>query len=281
MASLSGAVVTDTPETRFAKLGRDRIAYQVVGEGPPDLLWVTIVGDALDARWEYPPLAAFLRRLASFSRLIMFDRRGVGGSDPVPVDALPGWEDWVDDALSVLDAVGSRNATILGVNEAGPTALLFAATRPERTQSLILFNTAARSVKDVDYPWGYETHADVEGIISFIEENRGTKVMAQVGQPGLAEDEAFCRWLAKSERMMCSGRQAAAYVRQMSAIDVRDICSIPAKWNSAVMTSGVSEYTSRLVFLSMRSPESFLSQRRSPFSSPVRASSSKTEASTS
>ncbi len=213
----------EVPKTTFTKLGRDRIAYQTVGEGPPDLLWVTMVGEALDSRWEYPPLASFLRRLASFSRLIMFDRRGVGASDPVWLEALPGWENWVDDALAVLDAVGSEHAAVLGVNEAGPTAALFAATQPERTQALILFNAAARAIKAHDYPWGYDSLADAENVLSFIEEHWGTEVMAQLGQPDLADDEAFCRWLAKSERMMCSGREAAAYVRQTTATDVRSI----------------------------------------------------------
>jgi class 3 adenylate cyclase len=154
---------------------------------------------------------------------MMFDRRGIGGSDPVSLEALPGWEDWVEDALAVLDAVGSRRTAILGVSEAGPTAMLFAATQPERTQALILFNTAARSIKDADYPWGFDSPADIEDIVSFIEENWGTKVMAQFGTPSLAGDDAFCRWVAKSERMMCSGHEAAAYVRQTAAIDVRDI----------------------------------------------------------
>jgi class 3 adenylate cyclase len=153
----------------------------------------------------------------------MFDRRGVGGSDPVSVEALPGWEDWVDDALAVLDAVGSRHTAILGVSEAGPTATLFAATQPERTQSLVLFNTAARSIKDADYPWGFDTQADIEDIVSFIEENWGTSVMAQLGTPSLAADDEFCRWNGKSSRMMCSGHEATAYVRQTAAIDVRNI----------------------------------------------------------
>ena len=218
-------LVADIPLTCFTKLGDDRIAYQVLGEGPPDLLWVTMVGEALDSRWEYPPLASFMRRLSSFSRLIMFDRRGLGASDPVSLEALPGWEDWVDDALAVLDAVGSKRAAILGVNEAGPTAMLFAATQPERTRALVLFNAAARATKDVDYPWGFDGQDEIENVVNFIEEHWGTEVMAQFSDPELADDDAFCRWIAKSERMMCSAREAAAYVRQTSAIDVRDILS--------------------------------------------------------
>jgi pimeloyl-ACP methyl ester carboxylesterase len=131
--------VAEVPPTKFAKLGDDRIAYQVVGDGPLDLLWVPGVGDALDIRWDYAPAASFLWRLASFSRLIMLDRRGMGASDPLPLEALPSWEEFADDALAVLDAVGSERTVLLGPNDAGPTAILFAATRPERTRSLILF----------------------------------------------------------------------------------------------------------------------------------------------
>ena len=135
--------MAEIPETRFAKLGNDRIAYQVVGEGPPDLLWLIGLGEPIDSRWEYPPCASFFRRLASFSRLIMFDRRGIGASDPVSLESLPSWEGWADDAMAVLDAVGSKQAVIVGAGQGGPTAIMFAATRPERTQALILANGGA------------------------------------------------------------------------------------------------------------------------------------------
>ena len=140
----------DVPPVRFAKLGQDRIAYQVVGDGPVDLVWVSELGDALDARWEYPPYVRFLRRLASFTRLIMFDRRGLGASDPVSLEALPKWEAWTDDAMAVMDAVGSERAALLGCNQSGQTAVLFAATRPERAQSLVLFTCTARVLEYAD-----------------------------------------------------------------------------------------------------------------------------------
>jgi pimeloyl-ACP methyl ester carboxylesterase len=112
--------MSDHPETRFAKLGDDRIAYQVVGEGPFDLLYVPARGDSLDLRWDWPPYGDFLRRLASFSRLIMFDRRGSGASDSISYEGLPPWEQWADDARAVLDAAGSQRAIMLGANDAGP-----------------------------------------------------------------------------------------------------------------------------------------------------------------
>jgi pimeloyl-ACP methyl ester carboxylesterase len=136
-----GGAVTEIPPKKFTKLGDNRIAYQVVGEAPVDLLRVPGIGDALDIRWEYEPYANFLWRLASFSRLIMLDRRGMGASDPVPLEALPTWEEFADDAMAVLDALGSDRPVLLGANDAGPAAILFAAIRPERTHSLILFNS--------------------------------------------------------------------------------------------------------------------------------------------
>ena len=215
-------MVAEIPETSFAKLGRDRIAYQVIGEGPPDLLWVTTAGGALDARWEFPPSAAFLRRLASFSRLIMFDRRGVGASDPVSLEALPNWEEWADDALAVLDAVGSKRAAILGETNSGPTAALFAATRPERTQALILVNTAARFLSAPDYPWGM-SQDDLDAAVAFVEEHWGTDQLGAFGNPSHAENTDYVRFQAKSARMTCSARAMGTYMRQDHQVDVRHV----------------------------------------------------------
>ena len=135
------------PETRYARLGQDRIAYQVLGHGPPDLVMTGIV--ATDVAWEDPGVARFLRTLASFSRVIFFDRRGSGASDPLP-SAAPTWEDWADDILSVMDAAGSKRATLIGVGDSGPLAILFAATYPDRVSSLVLINTGARLVRGDD-----------------------------------------------------------------------------------------------------------------------------------
>jgi class 3 adenylate cyclase/pimeloyl-ACP methyl ester carboxylesterase len=203
----------EVPRTQFAKLGRDRIAYQVLGEGPVDLLLVPAIGDALDVRWEYPPYASQMRRLASFSRLIMLDRRGVGASDPVSLEALPSMEEWADDALAVLDAVGSERAALLAVNDAGPTALMFAATRPDRTHSLILFNSSVT-------PLLSQTPEVMEALFSFMEEHWGTEENAVVGAPHLADDPVYMRWVTKNMRLSCSPREAGAYMRHLSTTDV-------------------------------------------------------------
>ena len=121
------------PETRYARLGEDGIAYQVVGEGPPDLVMTTGNYSHVDMVWEDPGIALFLRMLASFSRLIVFDRRGTGASDPLPPGALPPWEAYAQDLTAVLDEVGSDQAALLAQLDASPMALFFAGTRPERT----------------------------------------------------------------------------------------------------------------------------------------------------
>jgi class 3 adenylate cyclase len=216
--------VAEVPEVQFIKLGNDRIAFQVVGDGPPDLLWLTAVTEPLDARWEFGPFANFQRRLASFSRLILFSRRGLGASDPVSLEALPSWEEWADEALSVLDAVGSRRSTILATADTGPTGILFAATRPERTHALILANTTARFIKCDDYPWGM-TQEEADAQYSFVAEHWGTEEMAVMGNPDQIDDPVFRRWRAKAQRMSCSGREASNFIRQAQAVDVRHVLS--------------------------------------------------------
>jgi len=210
--------VNEIPPARFAKLGDDRIAYQIVGDGPVDLLWVAGIGDALDARWEYGPYANLLWRLASFSRLIMMDRRGMGASDPVPLEALPSWEEFVDDALAVLDAAGSERTVLLGCNDATPTALLFAATRPERTRSLILFNTTVVSADEASM-----SEDEWESILAAFEENWGTEEGAVLANPDQSDDPVLIRFQAKNMRMTCSPKQAGAYLRQNQAVDIRHV----------------------------------------------------------
>src|SRR4249919_3886790 len=143
-----------TPETRYAQSGDVNIAYQVVGEGPLDLVFVMGWVSHLDYFWEEPSFARFLRRLASFSRLILFDKRGTGLSDRVPLDDLPTLEQRMDDVRAVMDAVGSERAALMGISEGGPMCLLFAATYPERTAALVMLGAYARRLWAEDYPIG-------------------------------------------------------------------------------------------------------------------------------
>src|SRR5437762_405194 len=133
-----------TPETRYAKSGDLNIAYQVTGEGPFDLVYVPGWVSNVEAMWEEPAHARLLGRLASFSRLILLDKRGTGLSDPVPLDKLPTLEERMDDLRAVMDAAGSQRAALLGTSEAGALNLLFSATHPDRTAALILLNSYAR-----------------------------------------------------------------------------------------------------------------------------------------
>ena len=141
------------PETRYAKSGHVNVAYQVVGDGPLDLVYVHGWVSNVEYGWEVPPLARFLRRLASFSRLILFDRRGTGLSDRVSTDELPTLEERMDDVRAVMDAVGTERAALFGVSEGGNLAALFCASYPARTSSLVTFGIYAKRIWSPDYPW--------------------------------------------------------------------------------------------------------------------------------
>jgi len=152
----------DAPEVRYARSGDVSIAYSVVGEGPFDLVFVSgWVLSALEYAWEGPP-ADFFRRLASFSRLILFDKRGTGLSDRAT--GIPDLERRMDDIRAVMDAAGSKRAAIVGFSEGGPMTLLFAATYPERTAAAILLGTGASYVHAEDYPWGLTREESLEYI---------------------------------------------------------------------------------------------------------------------
>jgi class 3 adenylate cyclase len=211
------------PETKFAYLGGDRIAYQVLGEGP-DLLFVSGLASQVDLRWEDPSYAAFLRRLASFSRLILFDRRGTGASDRPLLGDLPPWEDWSDDVRAVLDAVGSERTAILAQLDAGPMAIMFAATEPDRTSALILFNTVARFVESDDYPLGARP-SELTGLMAEMAKTWGTEEFSALGYPSMADDARFLRWSAKYQRASCTMRDFMQNLVIQSHIDVRPVLS--------------------------------------------------------
>jgi class 3 adenylate cyclase/pimeloyl-ACP methyl ester carboxylesterase len=212
--------VADIPETKFTKVGGDRVAYQVLGDGPIDLVYLPSIGDCIDVRWEFPPYVSFLSRLSSFSRLIMFDRRGIGASNSVPLEPLPGWEECADDARAVMDAVGSERAAIFGVNEASRVAMLFAATQPERTRGLTVFNGSASTMSDPAVPGGMSDTLRAE-LSAIVEEVWGTETLVQVSSPDLADDRVYAKWLAKTTRMACSPREAAAYIFAIQRVDIR------------------------------------------------------------
>jgi pimeloyl-ACP methyl ester carboxylesterase len=143
--------MSDLPKTMYAKSGEVHIAYQVLGDGPIDLVWVPGFVSHLEYDWEHPRPARFFRRLASFSRLIRFDKRGTGLSDRV---AIPTLEERMDDVRAVLDATASSRAALVGASEGGPMSLLYAATYPERTSALVLYGSYARRAWAPDHPFG-------------------------------------------------------------------------------------------------------------------------------
>src|SRR5438093_1372263 len=143
----------------------------------------------VDGRWEEPRFAAMLNRIATMGRLIVFDKRGSGASDPLAA-AEPTWEDWADDISAVLEATDSERATVIGVGDSGPLAMLFAASHPHRVTSLVLINTGARLVQGPDYPWGL-TGAEVEHFLRRTRETWGTGGIADAFSPATASDERY------------------------------------------------------------------------------------------
>ena len=199
------------PETRYAKSGDLHIAYQVVGQGGPDLVLVSGFVSNVENSWESPEEASFLERLASFSRLILFDKRGTGLSDRVPVDRLPTLEDRMDDVRAVMDAAGSERAALFGWSEGGPMSVVFAATYPERVSHLILYGSYARRAS--------AQPDNGRAFVERIEREWGTGTV--LGNPGA--DRARRQALARKERQCATPTAAAALVRMAASIDVTDV----------------------------------------------------------
>ena len=218
-------VKTVQPETRYARLGEDRLAYQVFGQGPPDLVLTIGSLGSIDLAWEEPGSVLFLRRLASFSRLILFDRLGVGNSDPRPLDPLSPWESFAEELVAILDEVGSERTAIMGHLDAGPMALFFAATRPERTGALVLVNTTAKWVAADDYPVGVPPEA-AEALLDQTDQLWGTEAIAAMVMPSRAGDERFGRWHARVQRTIASPRTAHAFNRALADIDARPMLAL-------------------------------------------------------
>jgi pimeloyl-ACP methyl ester carboxylesterase/class 3 adenylate cyclase len=217
--------MTRPPPTQYAQSGDISIAYQVTGEGPIDLIVTPGFVSHLDCSWEEPSFARCLERMASFCRLILFDKRGTGLSDRAA--GVPSLEQRTDDIRAVMDAAGSRRAAILGISEGGPMSALFAATYPERTESLILYGTYAKTMWAPDYPWG--TRLDVAEARD--EETRKTwgspaAVRAMVKgwlAPSMGDDPNFCEWTGRLARLGASPGAALALRKMNRAIDVRAV----------------------------------------------------------
>ena len=218
--TVSAAASGVRPKTHYTRSGDVNIAYQVIGNGPPDLVFVMGWVSHLEYFWEEPSFARFLKRLASSSRLILFDKRGTGLSDRLT--QLPTLEQRMDDVRAVMDAVGSNKAALCGVSEGGPMCNLFAATYPERTLGLAMIGTYAKRIWDPDYPWA-PTAEQREKFFLEIEEKWGGPVGIYDRAPSVAHDPRFREWWATYLRMGCSPGAAVALTRMNAEIDVRHI----------------------------------------------------------
>jgi class 3 adenylate cyclase/pimeloyl-ACP methyl ester carboxylesterase len=210
------------PGTRYARSGDVNVAYQVVGDGPFDLVLVPPFVTHVELAWEVPGWAAFNRRLASFSRLILFDKRGTGMSDRV--SGVPTLETRMDDVRSVMDAAGSERAALIGFSEGGPMSILFAATYPERAWALVLHSSYASQRWAADYPWGstdddYRRHVEGEVLPWGTPEHAAR--FAQDLAP--SADEGDRRALATLFRQGASPGAVEALYRMNRELDVRDV----------------------------------------------------------
>ncbi len=208
------------PRTRYAKSGKVSIAYQVVGEGALDLVLVPGFVSNVEHIWELPGVPRLLNRLASFTRLILFDKRGTGLSDPVT--EVPSLDQRMEDLCAVMDAVGSEKAALWGVSEGGPMSLLFAVTHPARTDSLVLYGAFPRFSFAPDFPWGFKPDA-IEQLLSATEHGWGEGGLLSVFAPSVAQDPAMRRVFGGFQRTGASPAMARAVLEALVEIDVRDV----------------------------------------------------------
>ena len=211
------------PPTHYAKSGDPSIAYQVVGDGPIDVVLVLGFATHLELQWEGAPFARFCERLGNFSRLIIFDKRGTGLSDPVT--DVPTLETRIDDVRAVMDAVGSERAALLGVSEGGPMSITFAATHPERVVALVLHGAMARTTEAPDYPWAAPAEALRESAAEFIAPYWGQEAegMVELFAPSFAGDPRAVDLSARLQRYAASPAMVQQILEMFLGTDVRDI----------------------------------------------------------
>ena len=215
------------PQTRYATGPNGaRVAYQTIGDGPRDVLLNTNWLSSIDLMWDEPRYEHCLRRLASHGRLILFDKRGTGASDPLEVRDgafdVSLLEQATEDMLAVLDEVDSTSATLVGADTGGVAAIIFAATHPERVDALVLQDTCARFNVSADYPWGLDA-AEVTAIIDAVRESWGTGIALAALAPSLEEDPSTLRWCARYERLSVPPATMIVQFEDAAQIDVRAV----------------------------------------------------------
>ena len=208
------------PQTRYAKSGDVNIAYQVLGQGPPDLVLIPGWVSNIEIFWEEPAVVRFFTRLASFSRLILFDKRGTGLSDRVA--EMPNLETRMDDARAVLDTVGSERAALFGYSEGGVLCALFAATYPNRASALIMHGSYARLTAAPDYPWGLNEQERSAFVDQAVRE-WGAPIGIDMRAPSMATDERFRQWWARFLRLSASPAAFATLSHMNAQMDIRQV----------------------------------------------------------
>ena len=212
------------PDTQYARSGDLHIAYQIVGEGDPDLLFCHGWLSNLELMWEEPSFARFLQRLSSFSRLILFDKRGTGLSDRVTVNELPSLEQRMDDLRVVLDAAHSRRAALFGFSEGGVLASLYAATYPDRVSALILYGTPVKMIQDPTWPVGFPPDL-FAAFAKSLADNWEHPIGLELWAPSVAEDHRMRRWWERYLRQSASPQAAITMMNWMTEIDMRPLLS--------------------------------------------------------
>jgi pimeloyl-ACP methyl ester carboxylesterase len=212
--------VSDVPDTHYAKSGDAHIAYQVIGDGPIDLVLFGTFVSHVELNWEDPSISRFLRGLASFARVIVYDKRGVGMSDPAVT--TPTLEERMEDVRAVMDAAGSERAALLGTSEGGSLAILFAATYPQRTLALILFSTFARIRRADDYPAGVQDRI-LEQVAAEVERDWGGDFVLDLVLPSVGNDQRAREWWRRYMRRSTSPGAAQAQLLMNYDIDVRHL----------------------------------------------------------
>lgn len=214
------ALRASPPETRYAQSGDVSVAYQVAGSGPPDLVVTPGFLSHLEQNWLYPAAAQFLEQLASFARLIIFDKRGTGLSDRSV--GVPSARERMDDLRAVMDAAGSPRAVLMGISEGGSLSALFAATYPKRTSALILYGAIARGSWAPDYPWSGKTEDCISWWIEW-KRQWGGPANIETWAPSMAANDRFRHWYARYLRMAASPDAVRNLICMNTSVDVREV----------------------------------------------------------
>jgi class 3 adenylate cyclase len=210
------------PACHYVKTEDGYVAYQIFGEGPYDVLFIGNWASNIEVMWEHPSMARYLERLGRFARVICFDKRGAGLSDPVPLGALPTLEHWMDDARIVLDTAGSEQTALIGDAEGGLMAMMFAATYPQRTRALVLVNAFAKMLRAGDYSIGMPEEA-AERFLEIWERAWGTGIVLELSAPSVATDPQMQYWVGRYMRLSAPPAACTRMYRWVLQVDVRSV----------------------------------------------------------